>query len=116
MDDILRRGGRLVEECSRASSVAKGPQAGRMRASTWSRPRVGKDWSVVVNHVGRGSNGVADALAQRGHGSSMEQVSFSETPDEVACIVENEQLGSFPTTAMSVIDEHEVPFDPGGLS
>ncbi|KAL4324382.1 hypothetical protein GQ457_11G003510 [Hibiscus cannabinus] len=215
MDDILRRGGRLVEECSRASCVAKGPQARQLRASTWSRPRVGwvklnvdasvstvdrsvgiggvirdnhekwlfgfvrfvgrceallaelwaihdglmhawdlgyccvevesdcldvvqivtarskalegsalvgsilqmlsKDWSVVVNHVGRGSNGVADALAQWGRGSSMEQVSFSEAPDEVACIVENEKLSSFPT-ALSVIDERVVPFDPGGLS
>ncbi|KAK8711248.1 hypothetical protein V6N13_146536 [Hibiscus sabdariffa] len=72
MDDILRRGGRLVEDCSRASRVVKGPQAG--------------------------------------------QVIFSEVPDAVACLMENEHLGSFSTIALSVIEEHEVPFDPSGPS
>ncbi|KAL4278400.1 hypothetical protein GQ457_03G030660 [Hibiscus cannabinus] len=186
MEDVLSRGGRLVEECSRASNAARGTQPGRVRTSTWSKPRVGwvklnvdasvstvdrsagvggvirdnqgkwlfglarfvgryevllaelwaihdgllhacdlgyrcvevesdcldavkiatarstilagsalvcsilrmlrKDWSVVVTHVDRGSNGVAGALARRGRGSSLVQVSLSEAPDEVALL------------------------------
>ncbi|KAK9040568.1 hypothetical protein V6N11_015714 [Hibiscus sabdariffa] len=127
MDDILRRGGRLVEDCSRASRVVKGPQAGQIitassKALGGSAPvcsilrMLGKDWSVVVKHIGRGSNGVADRLAQRGRGLSMDQVIFSEVPDAVACLMENEHLGSFSTIALSVIEEHEVPFDPSGPS
>ncbi|KAL4333466.1 hypothetical protein GQ457_07G012960 [Hibiscus cannabinus] len=220
MEDVLRRGGRLVEECSRAPSVNTGAPAGRLRTSTWSKPRVGwvklnveasvstidrsagvggvfrdnqgkwlfgftrfvgrcetllaelwaihdgllhawelgyrcvevesdcldavkiamarsktldrsalvcsihrllsNDWCVVVTHVDRGCNGVADALARRGRGSSMAPVSLFEAPDEVACMVESEREVPFNGRGSSLtstaLEEREVPFDPGGFN
>ncbi|KAK8975249.1 hypothetical protein V6N11_046719 [Hibiscus sabdariffa] len=220
MDEVLSHGGRLVEECSRASSVNTGAQAGRLRTSTWSKPHVGwvklnvdasvstidrttgvggvfrdsqgkwlfgftrfvgrcetllaelwaihdgllhawelgyrcvevesdcldavriamarsktldgsalvcsihrllsNDWSVVVSHVDRRSNGVADALARKGRGSSMAPVNLFEVPDEVACMVESEREVPFDgrgsSLALTALDEREVPFDPGGFS
>ncbi|KAL4383201.1 hypothetical protein GQ457_15G013690 [Hibiscus cannabinus] len=78
------------------------------------------DWSVVVSHVDRGSNGVADALARRGHGSSMAPVSLFKVPDEVACMVDSEHEVPFDgrgsSLASTALDEREVPFDPGGFS
>ncbi|KAK8626971.1 hypothetical protein V6N13_134600 [Hibiscus sabdariffa] len=137
MDDVLSRGGRLVEECSRASSVNTGAQAGRLHTSTWiamSRSKtldgsalvcsihrlLSNDWSVVVSHVDRRSNGVADALARKGRGSSMAPVNLFEVPDEVACMVESEREVPFDgrgsSLALTALDEREVPFDPGGFS
>ncbi|KAK8547648.1 hypothetical protein V6N13_009053 [Hibiscus sabdariffa] len=158
MDEVLSHGGRLVEECSRASSVNTGAQAGRLRTSTWSKPHLGyrcvevesdcldavriamarsktldgsalvcsihrllsNDWSVVVSHVDRRSNGVADALARKGRGSSMAPVNLFEVPDEVACMVESEREVPFDgrgsSLALTALDEREVPFDPGGFS
>ncbi|KAL4312838.1 hypothetical protein GQ457_01G036830 [Hibiscus cannabinus] len=220
MEDVLRRGGRMVEECSRASSVNTGAQTGRLRTSTWSKPRVGwvklnvdasvstidrsagvggvfrdnqrkwlfgftrfagrcetllaelwaihdgllhawelgyrcvevesdcldavkiamarsktldrsalvcsihrllsNDWCVVVTHVDRECNGVADALARRGRGSSMAPISLFEAPDEVACMVESEREVPFNGRGSSLtstaLDEREVPFDPGGFN
>ncbi|KAK8694463.1 hypothetical protein V6N13_072014 [Hibiscus sabdariffa] len=68
----------------------------------------------------RRSNGVADALARKGRGSSMAPVNLFEVPDEVACMVESEREVPFDgrgsSLALTALDEREVPFDPGGFS
>ncbi|KAK9008793.1 hypothetical protein V6N11_080271 [Hibiscus sabdariffa] len=74
----------------------------------------GEDWIVEVTHIGHGNNGVADRLAQQGRVLSMNLAFFSMVPDDVACLVEKEQLDSSPATVMSFTVEHEVSFDPGG--
>ncbi|KAK8695031.1 hypothetical protein V6N13_072573 [Hibiscus sabdariffa] len=73
-----------------------------------------EDWIVEVTHIGHGNNGVADRLAQQGRVLSMNLAFFSMVPDDVACLVEKEQLDSSPATVMSFTVEHEVSFDPGG--
>ncbi|KAK8997282.1 hypothetical protein V6N11_020765 [Hibiscus sabdariffa] len=75
---------------------------------------LGEDWSVAVNHIGRGSNNVVDRLAKQGRGLSLDSTLFPMVPVDIACFVEKEQRDSSPVTTSPSIIEQAVPFDLGG--
>ncbi|KAK9024640.1 hypothetical protein V6N11_004798 [Hibiscus sabdariffa] len=147
MDDILTRGNRLVEECSRAVSTVPQTTLRYVDQSRWTAPPQGciklnvnavvsptshkagiggvfrdahgrwilgftrfvgalshnslvssikemlvREWRVVVQHVSRASNKVADKLAARGRELGSKQTYFSSPPADVMDVVEEESM------------------------
>ncbi|KAL4318457.1 hypothetical protein GQ457_18G015190 [Hibiscus cannabinus] len=55
---------------------------------------ISRDWTVVVAHVGRGSNRVVDALAARGRDLGVGGMQLLAPPDALVSLIEEEALGS----------------------
>ncbi|KAK8693909.1 hypothetical protein V6N13_071476 [Hibiscus sabdariffa] len=73
---------------------------------------INMEWRVVVNHIGRDRNRVADMLASWGRGMAMTPKSSLMSHVNIASLVD-ELLGYSPTTIAHLIDEAEATFDPG---
>ncbi|KAK8514764.1 hypothetical protein V6N12_057660 [Hibiscus sabdariffa] len=59
---------------------------------------LGRGWTVVVKHVGRGSNRVADFLAAQGRNLVAGGMRLSEPPVALVSLLEEEYLG--PSSSM----------------
>ncbi|KAK8564185.1 hypothetical protein V6N12_036315 [Hibiscus sabdariffa] len=132
MDDILVHVNRLVKECSRLARTGKNVRVGRMIPS-WVRLSsslevltrsalvvsikrlLNKKLSVVMNHIGREDNRVANILASRGCSMDMSLLNFILPPTDVVRLVVEEERGSSPTIAMPMLVEAEVLFDLDGI-
>ncbi|KAK8584462.1 hypothetical protein V6N12_068706 [Hibiscus sabdariffa] len=86
MEDILVHGNKLVVECCRVPNVVKGAHVGQALAQHWVRPS-----------------------------SSMDPTIFNLAPADIGNLVEEEQQSFSPVTAMPLLEEPEVSFDPGGI-
>ncbi|KAK8541598.1 hypothetical protein V6N12_014227 [Hibiscus sabdariffa] len=77
------------------NSIAEVMRGSSQVTSIWEI--INKEWRVVVNHIGRDRNRVADKLISRGHGKTMALMSFFMPSVDIASLVE-ELLGCSPTT------------------
>ncbi|KAK8502441.1 hypothetical protein V6N12_020033 [Hibiscus sabdariffa] len=58
---------------------------------------IGREWSVVVHHIGYVNNRVVDMLASRDRGLDVAHTLFSGPPADIASIVEEELAGHAST-------------------
>ncbi|KAK9011299.1 hypothetical protein V6N11_044151 [Hibiscus sabdariffa] len=131
LGDILMHGNRLVAECIRALSDAKGIRVRRGSSLSWSSQRgaspplgtlvgsikrlLGKDWRVVVKHVVHDSNRVADLLANKGRSLCIDSSIFLDHSTDTLSLVEEEHANHSLTLDTPTEVGLVVSFESGGI-
>ncbi|KAK8577915.1 hypothetical protein V6N13_076591 [Hibiscus sabdariffa] len=80
------------------------------------RKMLNKDWHVIVHHVTRNRNHVADKLSRRGREGQRKTDLMLEAPEEISSIVMEEGSVRYSMINATGIEERDLPFDPSGFN
>ncbi|KAK8986461.1 hypothetical protein V6N11_010017 [Hibiscus sabdariffa] len=80
------------------------------------RKMLNKDWHVIVHHVNRNRNHVADKLSRRGREGQRLTNLMLEAPEDISSIVMEEKSVHYSMINATGVEERDLPFDPGGCN
>ncbi|KAK9046567.1 hypothetical protein V6N11_052453 [Hibiscus sabdariffa] len=80
------------------------------------RKMLNKDWHIIVHHVNRNHNHVADKLSRRGREGQRLTNLMLEAPEDISSIVMEEKSVHYSMINATGVEERDLPFDPGGCN